>query len=103
MSLKRLPFGLLAVSMCACDGCGKASSSRPDAAAAEAIEAPVPEPDGLLAEAWVRTPDATWAVLQHDVGGAAGLLPPAAGDVVCTLAGVGARIGSLVDGKKTWY
>ena len=63
----------------------------------------MPAPQGLLAEAWLRTPDATWARVQQDVSGVVGLLPPSAAETVVALTGLDARLGKLVDGASTWY
>jgi hypothetical protein len=63
----------------------------------------VPVPDGLLAEAWVRTPDATWARVQQDVSGVVALLPPSASEAMAAMAGLDASIGRFVDGKSAWY
>lgn len=88
----------------ACDGCRPAPPT-PEAGAAPSavVEPPVPPPEGLLAETWVQTPDATWAQLQHEVSGVAALLPPAAGEALGTLAGLDARVARQLDGKSPWY
>ena len=94
---------LLAACLQACGSCGQ-DSAVPDAGgqATALVEPPVPAPDGLLAEAWVRTPDATWAQLQQDVSGVVALLPPTAAEALATLAGLDPRVARFVDGKSTW-
>jgi hypothetical protein len=67
------------------------------------MDPPVAAPDGLLAEAWVRSPDATWAKLQHGVSGAVALLPPSVGELACAFAGLDVRVARLVDGKGISY
>jgi hypothetical protein len=67
------------------------------------VETPVPTPDGLLAEAWVRTPDATWAQVQQDVSGVVALLPPSAAEAMAALAGLDPRVARFVDGRSTWF
>jgi hypothetical protein len=63
----------------------------------------VPAPDGLLAEAWVRTPDATWSRVQQDVSGVLALLPPTAFEAIAAMAGLDPSVGRFVDGKSSWY
>jgi hypothetical protein len=63
----------------------------------------VPEPAGLLAEVWVRGPDAAWGKIQRGVSGAAALLPPTVGELACAYAGLDASVARLVDGKRTSY
>jgi hypothetical protein len=94
---------LLAGWLPACGSCGQ-GSAVPDAGgpAAVLVEPPVPAPDGLLAEAWIRTPDATWEQLQQDVSGVVALLPPSAAEAMAALAGLDPRVARFVDGKGTW-
>jgi hypothetical protein len=67
------------------------------------VEPPVPAPDGLLAEAWIRAPDAAWGKVQRGVSGAVALLPPAVGEIACGFAGLDTRVARLVDGKGIAY
>jgi hypothetical protein len=94
------PVVLLALAVPACGSCG---SRTPGAGAAEASVAsafpPVPQPDGLVAEGWVRAPDALWSRVQNGVSGAVALLPPDVGNLVCAAVGLDAKLAPFVDGK----
>ena len=70
-----------------------------------AVEPLVAAPDGLLAEAWVRAPDADtmWQQVQHDVGGVVALVPPSCVEAAAALSGFDAHLARLVDGKGTFY
>jgi hypothetical protein len=63
----------------------------------------VAQPDGLVAEGWVRSPDALWARVQNGVSGAVALLPPDVGSVVCAAVGLDPKLAPLVDGKGVSY
>jgi len=104
VTLLRRVAVLLAASTSACGACGHEPPGPEGGAAPTAlVEPPVPTPDGLLAEGWVQTPDVTWAQVQHDVSGVVALLPPAAGEVVCSLVGIDAGVARRVDGTRPWY
>ena len=92
----------LAAAIAGCGSCGGASPAT-DAGTVTAVEPPVPAPDGLLAEGWVRAPDAVWAKVQSGVSGAVALLPPTAGELACAVAGLDSRVAPLVDGKGTSF
>jgi hypothetical protein len=99
-----LPVSLLvAIAASGCSSCGNASSGGVEAGAAATVEPAVPAPDGLLAEAWIRAPDAAWAKVQRGVSGAVALLPPTVGELACGYAGLDTRLAQLVDGKGTSY
>jgi hypothetical protein len=97
-------LGLAALTSSACGSCGHRTegAGTKDAAVAAAFP-PVPMPDGLVAEGWVRAPDALWSRLQNGVSGAVALLPPETGSLVCAGVGLDARLAPLVDGKSTAY
>ena len=67
---------VLALCVPACGSCGNGKPAPATADAAAAAPSPVPAPDGLLAEVWLRAPDALWARIQRGVSGATALLPP---------------------------
>ncbi|HEY8039972.1 MAG TPA: hypothetical protein VIF15_09275 [Polyangiaceae bacterium] len=99
-----IPILALATTLClpalpACSSCGDQRADGVEAGAA--VEAPVPAPDGLLAEGWIRAPDATWSRVQQGVSGAVALLPPSAGELACAFAGLEPHLAPLVDGKAT--
>ena len=64
---------------------------------------PVAAPEGLIAEATIATPDATWQRVQRGVGGAAGILPSTLGAIVCTGSGIDAGLGEEIDGAAAAY
>jgi hypothetical protein len=105
--LVRVPSAawLVAVLTAATAGCGSCGGAAPttDAGTVAAVEPPVPAPDGLLAEGWVRGPDAVWAKLQSGVSGAVALLPPTTGELACAVAGLDSHVAPLVDGKGTSF
>lgn len=94
---------VLALALPACGSCGGRSGGTGASDAAAASYPPVPTPDGLVAQGWVRTPDALWSRLQNGVSGAVALLPPDVGSLVCAAVGLDARLAPLVDGKGTSY
>jgi hypothetical protein len=91
----------LALALGGCGSCAKAKSPPNDAGVVE--EAPVPAPDGLLFEAWLRAPDAAWGRLQRGASGALAILPPNVGQLVCGLAGLDSDLAPLVDGSATSF
>lgn len=60
---------------------------------------PVPAPAGLIAEAFLPTPDATWARVRALVGGPAALLPGSAGALAASLLGLPIAVASEIDGN----
>ncbi len=92
---------LAAVAALACaPGCTCSKTSAPEGeplAPASAL-APVPAPDGLLADVRVSSPNASWQKLQRGVGGALGILPSTLGGLVCALAGLDPALGPEIDG-----
>ncbi|WP_394848322.1 hypothetical protein LZC95_12775 [Pendulispora brunnea] len=99
--LRHRLLGLLAflvivvAGLTACQACGK-SDAAPDAAAA--IEPPVPAPDGLLAEAVVIDPNASWGKVQRGTGGALALMPMTLGGLLTSLASLDPGLGPEIDG-----
>jgi len=82
----------------ACKGCEDGGSGADAAETATIIAAPVPAPEGHLADLYVATPNATWARIQRGVGGAVGILPASAGGIVCALAGFDPGVAAEIDG-----
>jgi len=95
--------GLATLGTAGCSTCGTPSGGPAEAGIAESVEPPVPAPPGLLAEVWVREPDAAWGKIQRGVSGAVALLPPTAGELACAFAGLDAPLAQLIDGKGTSY
>ncbi|WP_437600821.1 hypothetical protein WMF28_04600 [Sorangium sp. So ce590] len=60
---------------------------------------PVPAPAGLIAEAYLPTPDATWAKARALLGGPAALLPSSAGALAASLLGLPIAVASEIDGN----
>jgi hypothetical protein len=86
-------------------GCGSCGKPSPGVTVEAGVSTPppVPAPDGVIAQAWVRAPDALWARVQAGVSGAAGLLPADVGSLLCAATGLDAAVGPLVDGKAGAY
>jgi hypothetical protein len=81
----------IAAASSGCSSCRTASDPSPGPADAEVkpvAEAPVPAPDGLVADAYVASPNDFWKKVQGGVGGAASLLPDSFPGIVCALAGL---------------
>ncbi len=95
LALPALVFAL--ASLPACDTRG------PRAGAAAAVEAPPPEPPGLVARAVLRDPDGAWSRVQRGAGAALALLPETTGAIASRLLGADARLGALVDGNAAAY
>ncbi|HEX8794943.1 MAG TPA: hypothetical protein VF765_28550 [Polyangiaceae bacterium] len=93
----------LALVLPGCGSCGSGTGGTAASDAAATSFPPVPTPDGLVAQGWVRAPDALWARVQNGVSGAVALLPPDVGSLVCAAVGLDARVAPLVDGKGTSY
>lgn len=93
---------VVAVAIALASGCLSCSrqASRSDAAPAVSY-APVAEPEGVVAEVWVRAPETTWSRVQRGTGGAFGLMPATIGGLVCALVGIDPSLGAYVDGRGT--
>ena len=92
-------FFLLSTSLAIAPGCtcNKTEVAAEDAAL-PAVEAPAPAPDGLLADLFVPTPNATWQRLQRGVGGTLGILPSSLGGIACAFAGLDPNLAQEIDG-----
>ncbi len=91
----------LSATVSACGSCGKAQTA-PEASA-PVVEAPVAEPEGLVARVWVRAPDKVWARMQNAVSGALGLLPQDTAAMLCGVLGIDPQAAGLLDGQGTAY
>lgn len=78
------------------------ASKSEGSSVAIAVEAPVDAPVGLVAEAIVVAPDATWRKAQATIGGVVLLAPPTFGGIVAAIARVPA-LASVVDGGSPAY
>jgi hypothetical protein len=98
------PIVLATLALPACGSCGSRTNgaAAADAAVGTALP-PVPQPVGLVAQGWVRAPDALWARVQNGVSGAVALLPPDVGSLVCAAVGLDPKLAPLVDGKALSY
>jgi hypothetical protein len=98
---RHLPAAAAAFALVLAPGCGSCGKASPGISVEASVSAPppVPAPDGVIAQAWVRAPDALWARVQSGVSGAAGLLPNDVGALLCAATGLDASVGPLVDGK----
>lgn len=96
MALVLLAFACVAA-------CSKCSHEEDPEQTMKAAEAPLPAPEGLLADVYVGTPNASWAKLQRGIGGAVGILPASAGGIICTVAGLDPFIASEIDGTAPIY
>ena len=98
--LPRLTLALAALLAFACAvSCSKCGHREEDPAQTMKVaEAPLPAPDGLLADITMGTPNASWAKLQRGIGGAVGILPASAGGIICTAAGLDPFIAREIDG-----
>lgn len=85
-----------------CGLCGKPSSGTVVEVKVTVMH-PVPAPPGVVAQAWVRAPDALWSRVQDGVSGAAALMPPDVGSLLCAATGLDGAVGPLVDGKADAY
>ena len=97
-----LVFGgfLVVTGLTGCQACGK-SDAVPDAAAS--IEPPVPAPEGLLAEAVVIDPNASWGKVQRGTGGALALMPMTLGGLLTSLATLDPGLGPEIDGAASAF
>ncbi|EYE99990.1 Autotransporter adhesin [Chondromyces apiculatus DSM 436] len=78
-------------------GCSK-SEKPPEPAVSGVDLSPVPAPAGLIAEAFMPTPDATWAKARIAVGGPAMFLPVNIGTLVVTVLGLPPTVATEIDG-----
>jgi hypothetical protein len=67
------------------------------------VLAPVAEPDGVVARAWVNAPDALWAHLQNGVSGALGLMPPNVDGLLAAALSLEPAMAPHVDGQGTAF
>ncbi|WP_437336292.1 hypothetical protein [Sorangium sp. So ce394] len=77
---------------------GCKSRGAPDDAGVQG-PSPVPAPAGLIAEAFLPTPDATWAKVRALLGGSAALLPGSVGALAASLLGLPIAVASEIDGN----
>jgi hypothetical protein len=83
-------------------GCHKGSAKEKMTAKAYPT-APVPAPDGLMADLVARGPDALWGRLQQGVGGPLAHLPATAGGVLAATAKLDLTLAGEVDGAAPAY
>lgn len=86
-----------------CTSCRKDAAPGENVGALLAAEAPLPAPEGLLAELVVPVPDAAWSKLQRGIGGATALLPTTTGGLICAVAGIDPSLGPEIDGASPLY
>ncbi|AUX39778.1 hypothetical protein SOCE26_011730 [Sorangium cellulosum] len=96
---RRCAAALLAIVLGLSAGCSACKSPDAAADAAAASPAPVPAPAGLIAEAFLPTPDATWAKARALAGGPAALLPSSVGALAASLLGLPIAVASEIDGS----
>ncbi len=77
---------------------GKPGGTEVSAVALE----PVPVPEGILADAVVPSPDATWRKAQTAIGGVIMLAPPTFGGVLAAFSGA-LQLSGIVDGQSPAY
>ncbi|WP_129345516.1 hypothetical protein [Sorangium cellulosum] len=97
-AMRRRAAALLAIALglsAGAPGC-KPRDPAPDAGAAS--PSPVPAPAGLIAEAFLPTPEATWAKARALAGGPAALLPGSAGALAASLLGLPIAVAPEIDG-----
>ena len=98
----RCPAAILVLAIAGCDGCsgcGKEQNASQDAA----LEPPIPAPAGVLAEAVLATPDATWTRFQRGVGGLLAIMAPTLGGLAASVAGAEPALGQEIDGGAPAY
>ncbi|WP_437279864.1 hypothetical protein WME90_04720 [Sorangium sp. So ce375] len=95
---RRRAAALLAIALGLSAGAlGCKSPGAPSDAGASAMS-PVPAPAGLIAEAFLPTPDATWAKARALIGSSGALLPSTAGALAASLFGLPITVASEIDG-----
>jgi hypothetical protein len=92
---------LAGASSVSCSRCGERSDDS--APAARTDEPAVPAPASLLADVTMPTPNASWAKLQRNIGGAVGILPASAGGLIAAVAGLDPFVASEIDGAAPIY
>ncbi|AKT37754.1 hypothetical protein [Chondromyces crocatus] len=79
-------------------GCSKGEG--PSEATGKGVDlSPVPAPAGLIAEAFVASPESTWAKARTAVGGPALFLPVNVGTLVANVLGLPPTVASEIDGN----
>ncbi|WP_437735140.1 hypothetical protein [Sorangium sp. So ce1335] len=96
---RRRAAALLAIVLGLSAGAPACKSPGAPADAGVAGLSPVPAPAGLIAEAFLPTPDATWARARALLGGPAALLPGSAGALAASLLGLPIAVASEIDGS----
>jgi hypothetical protein len=98
--MNRRAIALIALSLAVL--ASPAGCSKPDptpGAGAPAVDlSPIPAPQGLVAEAFLPSPDATWAKVRIAVSGPAMFLPVSAGGLVANLLGMPITVAQEIDG-----
>ena len=84
-----------AASAVSCSKCGERTEEP--LTVAKSDEPVVAAPEGLLADVYMITPNASWSKLQRNVGGAFGILPASASGTICMAAGLDPYIASEID------
>ena len=84
--------------------CGRCGERNEEATPTTRPEEPsVPAPDQLLADVYMVTPNASWAKLQRNIGGAVGILPASAAGIIGAAAGLDPFVTSEIDGAAPIY
>lgn len=96
--VRRGAAALLAIALGLSAGALACKSQGAPADAGVAGLSPVPAPAGLIAEAFLPTPDATWARARALLGGPAALLPGSVGALAASLLGLPIAVASEIDG-----
>jgi hypothetical protein len=91
---RRVAQGLV-VLLAAAAGCRKAPPPAPEL---PVVEAPVPAPDGRLADVALASPNAAWARAQRGVGGLVAVLPSTFGGLLCAASGLDVGFAAEIDG-----
>ncbi|MBX3198031.1 MAG: hypothetical protein KF894_07785 [Labilithrix sp.] len=81
----------------------KWDGSAPAADAGAVAEPPVRAPDGLLADVYVTSPNASWTRLQRGVGGAVGILPGTLPGVFVALTELDVMFVDEIDGASPMF
>jgi hypothetical protein len=93
---------VLAASAVSCSKCGDRHDDE-GPLTTKTEEPALPAPDGLLADVYMATPNASWAKLQRNIGGAVGILPASAGGIICAVAGLDPFVAAEIDGAAPIY
>ena len=81
----------------------KWDGSTPAVDAGAVVEPPVRAPDGLLADIYVTSPNASWTRLQRGVGGAVGILPGTLPGVFVALSELDVMFVDEIDGASPMF